>query len=505
MSGNAQVVRAVTVAVVVASCTPPRTPERPATEPLIAFQRTQSALFASPGAQPNAWADFDGDGDLDLMVGFRGAPNRLYRNDGGRFVDVAADVGLAGNSETRALAWGDFDADGDPDVYVGYAAAPGVRNRLYRNDGGRFTDVAPQLGLDLDGTTRQPAWVDYDGDGDLDFFIAFRDQANRLFRNDRGRFTDVTASSGIGDPRKTVGVVWFDMEGDGDLDQFVANQDGDADAFYRNDGGRFTDVAPMTGMDNAGRRPDLGSVGPAVGDFDNDGDLDLYVAAYGPDILWENLGHGRFRNIAPGTVLAGETHDVTAVWGDLDNDGMLELYVAGFLSAQAEAPDHAFKRQAGTWTDVTPQLIREHGASHGVAAADFDRDGALDLALANNHALGSHFLMRNTMPAARASRAIEVALLDASGHWTLPGAELRVFDSRNGRLLATRLVDSGSGYCSQGMAPLHVGLPADVPMVDLETAWFASGQRRTMRQRRVDVAAQHGQVVTIRVPRPMSG
>ena len=85
------------------------------------FEQVQPDLFSAPGAQPNAWADYDNDGDLDLFVGFQqGKPNRLYRNDRGTFTDVAADLGIADVTDTRAAAWGDFDADGDIDLYVGF-------------------------------------------------------------------------------------------------------------------------------------------------------------------------------------------------------------------------------------------------------------------------------------------------------------------------------------------------------------------------------------------------
>src|SRR5438034_876842 len=120
-------------------------------------------------------------------------------------------------------------------------------------------------GVELVGESRQVSWVDYDNDGKVDLFVAFRDRPNVLFRNDGDRFTDVSKEMGIDDPRKTVGAVWFDMDGDGKLDLFVANQDGDTNGFYRNEGARFVDVAPQLGMDGAGRPLVYGGVGPAVG------------------------------------------------------------------------------------------------------------------------------------------------------------------------------------------------------------------------------------------------
>jgi hypothetical protein len=181
------------------------------------FELVQPELFAAAGGNTNAWADIDNDGDLDYFVGFRGRASRLYRNDNGRFLEVRLfEEGSrtppqrdSASHEVRAAAWGDFDADGHVDLYLGYAD-PKVPSKVYRNQGNgkRFVDVAGEIGLALNGVSRQPAWIDYDGDGDLDFFAAFRDGANRLFRNERGRFTDVTAQSGIGDTRKTVSAVW---------------------------------------------------------------------------------------------------------------------------------------------------------------------------------------------------------------------------------------------------------------------------------------------------------
>jgi hypothetical protein len=442
------------------------------------FAALQSELFLAPGAQTNAWADFDRDGDLDLFVGFRGSPNRLYRNDQGTFVDVAPALGIADEEETRAAAWGDFDLDGDLDLYVGFASAE-TPNRLYRNDGSTFTDVAAEVGVSRGGATRQPAFVDYDGDLDVDLFVAFRDGPNALFRNDGGTFTDVTATSGLGDPRRSVGAAWFDMDGDGDLDVFVANQNGDEDGFYRNRGdGTFEDVAPALGMSRPGRSPELGSVGTAVSDFDNDGDLDLFVPSYGPDVLWQNQGDGTFVDVAGGSPLAADHHSVAAAWGDYDNDGRVDLYVDVFLAEEPEARDYLFRNGAEGFTDVTPLSMVQRGASHGVAWADYDLDGDLDLALANNHAEGSHPLYANTLEPTRAARSLQVVVLDREARWVRAGATVTLRRESDG-FVSARVIDPGSGYASQSATPVHFGLPSGGGPVSLTVAWFEEGERRT--------------------------
>jgi len=470
-----------------------------------AFEPVQADLFGADGAQPNAWADYDGDGDLDLFVGFRGRPNRLYRNDRGTFVEVAVSTGLADAPETRAAAWGDWDADGDPDLYVGFAASEGLANRLYRNDGGSFVDVAAELGIQVVGDSRQPAFIDYDGDGDLDLFVGLREQPNRLYRNDGERFTDVTEESGLGDPRRTVGASWFDMDDDGDPDLFVANQNGDEDGFYRNDGGRFRDVAPELGMNQPGRSEDQGSVGVAVADADGDGDLDIFIPSYGPDVLWVNQGDGTYENIAPGTPLAGDHHSVAAAWGDQDNDGLPDLYVGTFLSGQAQVPDQLFRNLGGgRFEDVTPLVMLEEGASHGVSWADFDLDGDLDLALANNDVLGTHPLYRNLLAPERAARGLEVAVQDGEGRWLRAGATVTIAAegaSSDGTapFRAARVVSPGGGYSSQDAAPVHFGVPSDVGTVSVSVAWFERGERRTATVAGVDPARFAGRWFVLRL------
>lgn len=464
--------------------------ELPSEPALIALQ---PELFGDPGAQTNAWADADGDGDLDLFVGFRGAPNRLYRNDQGTFVDVAAEVGLADETETRAAAWGDFDGDADPDLFVGFAS-PETPNRLYRNDReAGFVDVAAEVGVARGGVTRQPSWVDFDGDGDLDLFVAFRDGANALFRNEGGTFTDVAEAAGVADPRRSVGAAWFDMDGDADLDLFVANQNGDADGVYLNQGdGTFRDAADALNMSQAGRTQEQGSVGTAVADYDNDGDLDLFVASYGPDVLWENQGDGTFVDVAPGTPLAGDHHSVAAAWGDYDNDGWVDLFVNTFVSGEPEARDFLFRNRQGSFEDVTPQVVLDRGSSHGVAWADFDIDGDLDLSLANNDPQGAHPLYANALPSTSAVRSLQVGIVNGEGRWNRAGTAVTLRRDSDG-YVTTRLMDTGGGYASQGVVPVHFGLPPGDGPVSLTIVWYENGQPRSTTVSGIQPAQFRGQ------------
>jgi hypothetical protein len=245
----------------------------------LAFTPVQPSTFSDPGGQSNAWGDYDNDGDLDLIVLFRDAPVRLYRNGPSGFENVADGLGLpTDGGNPRSVAWGDYDGDGDLDVYIGYSGA-GPANRLLRNnisDGVEgFTEVGETAGVALKGATRQVSFVDYDTDGDLDLYVALRASVNRLLQNNDGVFTDVTFRTGIMEPRRTVGACWFDMDSDGDLDLFTANQNGDRDGMFRNDDGMFSDVAIELDMDSYRRPLTDGGVGCAVTDFDTDGDLDL--------------------------------------------------------------------------------------------------------------------------------------------------------------------------------------------------------------------------------------
>ena len=321
------------------------------------FETVQEEVFGAGNTYTNAVADYDNDGDLDIFVGFNQRANRLYRNDGGIFTDVAAQVGVADNDVTRAAAWGDYNGDGHLDLFVGFVSRQGSSSRLYENtgDGGQFTDVTEAAGLEMTGSFRQVSWVDYDIDGDVDLFVGLRDKPNALYRNDDGRFTNVAQALSVDDPRRTVGAAWLDFDADGDLDLVVANMDGDANGLFRNDRSRFVDVAAQAGLDHGGRvlgNASFGTVRPAIADFDSDGKLDVFMANYGLNGLFRNLGDGTFESVAPRMGLAIDSRYDTATWGDYDNDGRPDLYVNGTVSGGRNYRDYLFHNDGDRFTDV---------------------------------------------------------------------------------------------------------------------------------------------------------
>ena len=468
------------------------------------FEAQQADLLGLGTTLTNAFADYDGDGDLDLFVGFNGAANRLYRNDQGTFTDVGATAGVADARATRSAAWADYDADGDPDLMLGFAPGPASVLKLYRNDNGRFADVTTDAGLSRDSAAvRQFSWIDIDGDNDLDLFVALRDRPNALYRNDSGRFTDAAQTLGLADPRRSVGAIWFDYEEDGDLDVYVANQDGDANGLFRNDGGRFTDVAPSAGVAWGGRKPNEptnGTVRPCVADVNGDGRLDLFAANYGRNGLMLNRGQSRFEDVSAAWGIDLDARYDACAFSDFDHDGRLDLYVNGTITGGVSYRDALFRNTGSKFVEVTPDNLAVLQADHGVQWADVDGDGDEDLSLTGQRPDGMHLVFRNALEASAAGRSIKVRVLDARGRATRAGAEVRVYAAGTRQLLATRLVDTGSGYNAQNDMSVQVGLPSLSP-VDVEVSWPAAGRRETAVVRNVRPNDRASALVTVRIGR----
>ncbi|MBT5187939.1 MAG: CRTAC1 family protein [Kordiimonadaceae bacterium] len=463
------------------------------------FTPIQPETFKDNMALSNAWGDFDNDGDLDLVISFKTGDVRLYQNNKGEFSNIGVQMGLpTGGKETRSVAWGDYNADGYLDLYVG---SNRNGNELYRNEKGkRFTEVGVKLGVDIPHvSTRQISWVDFDNNGTVDLFVADRMGTNYLFRNDNGKFVDVSKQTGLDDARPTVGACWFDYNKDGLLDLFLANQSGTKDALYKNEGGNFIDVAADLGLGGPERASNQGGVDCAVGDYNNDGHFDLFVANYGVNSLYQNDGKGGFSEVSEAMGISGDNHMVGASWADYDNDGYLDLYVAGYKGpAEDRIPvDRLFHNEGKYFREIDTAGTSLSGADHGVQWADFDGDGDLDISLTEGYNIkGHHPVLRNELTDDLAVKSLQVTVSDGEGLYTRAGAEVRLYDGDN-QLVATRLVTTGEGYNSQSNQAVHFGL-GDIGPVSVEVTFLTNEGRKIQKADNIDPANYQGTSLKIK-------
>jgi FG-GAP-like repeat/ASPIC and UnbV len=479
--------------------------QRPASDSPV-FISVQQDLLGVPNSFSNAWGDYDNDGDVDLAVSLGSGEVRLYRNDKGTLVGVGAEVGMpqAGSHELRGLSWGDFDADGFLDLLGGSTPRDKLTVVLRNQGGRRFRDVAAEIGLTIpDRSARQTNWIDYDSDGDLDVYSTDRAGDNKLFQNTGGTFTHVFAGVGPTDSRPTVGACWLDIDNDGDLDLYLANQAGASDAVWRNDGSAFTDVAAALAMTGPSRTKDEGGVGCAIGDYDNDGDFDIFAPNYGHNLLYRNNNDGTFNEVGRALGVGVENHAVGADWGDYDNDGDLDLSVISYEGAPgAQTPLNALFRNDGAkgFVNVLTKDDPLNVADHGVQFVDYDNDGAIDLSVTDGYGpAGGHFVFRNALGEEVKRRSLSVLVLDAKGHFTRFGAEVRLFD-RSGKILASRQVETGGGYNSQSATPVHFGLATTEPLT-VEVTFMTRQGRNKQTVRNVRPGDHYGKSLVIREAR----
>ncbi len=484
--------------------------------------RSGEKYYVETTASGAGWIDFDGDGDQDLYL-LNGAPapgqaaasgpwrNALYENRGDRFVDVTDAAGVGDTAFGMGLCAGDVDADGRLDFLVTNFGP----DRLYLNRGdGRFEDVASKAGVAGDAWSSSCAFGDLDGDGDLDLYVThyvdfsyednplcgdaqrdlryycrpteFSGVADSLFVNrGDGTFSEEGVSRGVarGRSEKGLGVLLHDLDRDGDLDIYVAN-DGEMNRLYANDGtGRFGDEGLSSGAGfNANGYPEAG-MGVDAGDVDGDGLWDLVLTHFSMETntLYRGRGGLRFDDVTERTGLAIPSFRSVG-WGlrlfDADNDGDLDLAVAnGHMQEGIEElePGLAYPQPNQLYENVGDGRFRDvtEGAgpgwlgvkvSRGLAVADWNDDGRLDLLISNTN--GRPDLLEN-----RSS---------SDGHWlglVLEGPAENPFafgataELSAGGKRQLRHVRSGGGFQSQSDLRLHFGLGGHVGEVTVRITW----------------------------------
>jgi enediyne biosynthesis protein E4 len=411
-----------------------------------------------------AWGDYDNDGFIDLFVTQIGAGNSsalqfLYHNDrSGTFSRVTNGAVAAVFSTGYGAAWADYDNDGQLDLVLVNWNQP---NYLFHNNGnGTFAEVPTSFSTDVIATSRGVTWVDYDGDGYVDLFRTGQiNDPRRLYHNNRdGTFTRITEGDFLSVRGGFLSAVWGDYNNDGRPDLFlpqINEPSGLPNYLYRNDGGgMFTRVA--AGMVDG----NSSCTAAGWGDYDNDGDLDLFVASAAnggqesrPNFLYRNDGNGTFTSLTslPGNdPSGGASHGCN--WGDYDNDGWLDLFVAN----NGGQNDFLYHNNGdGTFTKITDSIAVNDAVSSWAAAwGDYNNDGFLDLFVST--AAGANLLYHNNT---NENHWLKFRLIGSRSNRAAIGAKVRLRATINGQAFwQMREVSGGDGHMGQNSLHVHFGL-----------------------------------------------
>jgi hypothetical protein len=455
-----------------------------------------------------AFIDYDADGWPDVLfvnggewpgsrAGQRSTLRLFHNNRNGTFTDVTRAAGLDVELYGMGVAVGDFDNDGFPDFLVTCVG----QNRLFRNTGkGTFVDATRRSGLDGRAAFSTSAlWFDFDRDGLLDLFVcnyvkwtadhdvfcsldgrqksyctpeAYRGDTCWLFRNrGNGTFEDVTATSGIFDSSsKALGVTLLDYDADGWPDLFVAN-DTQPNKLYRNlRNGRFRDVGLEAGVALTEDGKARAGMGTDAGDFDNTGRQGLVVTNFDNEMigLYRPDTNGAFRDIASTSGVGPASLNRLGFgcgFADLDLDGRLDLVVAnGHIddtvrgirgnAGYAQAAQVYLNQGAGRFRDVTASVGADFArprVGRGLAFADFDRDGDVDILMTTNN--GPAVLFRTDVAAGQ--RSLRLRLRGVTSNHDAIGATVRIVHDG---VTQSRMVKGGSSYLSQSELPVTFGV-----------------------------------------------
>jgi enediyne biosynthesis protein E4 len=466
-------------------------------------------------------ADYDGDGWQDIyFVNGRDLYNRgvavrnaLYHNDGnGKFTDLTEKAAVPGTDYGMGCVWGDYDNDGFPDLYVTQFG----RNVLYHNNGnGTFSDVTDKAGVaGIEFGTQfhsGATFFDYDRDGKLDLYVggyvafgpdarrycnlgtvrsscppsAYKGSTDVLYHNNGdGTFTNVTRAANVYQPEgKNLSVGAADYDNDGWPDIFVANDGLYAYLYHNQHNKTFEEVALPAGMAVAGQGQIMAAMCISLGDYDNDGWLDLYISDFqkSSDHLWHNSGKGYFDEVSGPAGITIPTHDVLSFGGgffDYDNDGWLDLFIANghvYPEVEEATPGTHYKQRNtlfhnegnGKFVETSRQAgsgLQQLFVGRGVAFADFDNDGFMDLVVANNG--DRPLLLHNS--GATGTHFLNLKLVGSKTNRDAMGARVRVVAGGTSQI---REIAGGGSYLSQSDLRAHFGLGKALTVETVDVQW----------------------------------
>ena len=404
-----------------------------------------------------SFCDFNGDGYDDLtFASHAGEPIYFYVNDNGNFTTTG--IPLINNTDgSKQVLWVDFDNDGDKDFFVTCEDAP---NRLFRNDGyPNFTDVTSQVGLPLHTrATYGAVFGDADKDGWLDLYISNReieDFTNEFYRNNQGQFEDLTLTSGLDNGNKpSFCAAFFDYDLDGWPDLYIAQDKyWCPNSMYRNEGNlTFTDQSASTGADIA-----IDAMNTGIGDYDNDGDFDIYVTnTPGGNALLRNNGDGSFTDVAASTGTLFNRVGWGGIFLDFDNDMDLDLYVSSMFDFPDEPNALYVNDGMGSFTEP----LFATGGLDGVdttrsfsnAFGDFDQNGLLDIVVSNG---GSYNFMLWENQNTYTDNYLQISLEGTQSNKDGVGSIIEVYTNGQKQVRST---SCGTAYLAQNSSYYHFGL-----------------------------------------------
>jgi enediyne biosynthesis protein E4 len=466
--------------------------------------------------------DYDNDGWQDIFFvnsmdwpehkTGKSYPALYHNNHDGTFTDVTREAGLAIETYGLGCAAGDYDNDGFEDLYVTTVGS----NHLYHNLGnGKFADVTAKAGVASPGFSASAVWFDYDNDGKLDLFVThyiewsmakdqycsldnknksyctpqtYKGESSHLYHNKgNGIFEDVTRKAGLLDPTsKALGVALLDYDNDGWMDLFVSNDTEPNKLYHNNHDGTFTDEAVSVGVAFSESGRVRAGMGVDAADIDNSGFPSVVIGNFTNEStsLYRNDGSGLFIDESlKSNISKMTTQSLTfgCFFMDYDLDGLLDIVAAnGHVSDDIAVvqPTVKYAQPMGVYRNIgnrkfedvstrLGQAMQKPVVGRGIAFADFDNDGDLDLAVTANN--GPARLLRNEN--ANQNDVLRVKLIGTKSNRDAIGAKVTA-TTNNGASL-TRMVKGGSSYLSQSELPLTFGLgkAGTTKTIQLQIAW----------------------------------